>query len=192
MKKLVIVLMILCLLSLLGCTVATAKGDDAKVNPLHLSYSPHSFDTEEAFHEAIQEHNSAEHVKGYSLKGLDAYYGVERLPEGMTLTSVTARDHHVTMTYGDDQGEKLTLIWLRGRSPEDSVSIPHSHWVTAHEGYRIHGEMPYYGYGVEKIYDGRHVFFEQDGQCFQAIVPVSFTKEDIIKHCVAKKLTVNS
>ena len=134
-----------------------------------------------------------------TVTSLAYYFKPEYLPEEVCLSYISVHDSNVAFCYEFDQppdewkSNVFLLEWFRSLKAGDMEKNV-GRWFSDSE---IEHYMGYdiYIYKVtdeleKKEFSRQDIFWEQNGYVFHAIVPMWFTKEDIEKYCVAKKVVV--
>jgi hypothetical protein len=143
---------------------------------------------------------------------LGYFYIPIEMPEGLIFKRVSPAGRSPAFHYGSEDKELLeydpkaiTIKWRSSllKTTDDfetrvkNISEPleykrvGNHYVTecTAQYYRIIFEKYDREYKDEEILF-KKVFWEQDGEFFDAVVPTTFTQEDIEKYCVAKRIEI--
>ena len=138
----------------------------------------------------------------YDLGGLDCYYDFATLPEGAALESlkvaksVTRAAHTFGPTTEDSYENRMELVWYRSQQGNDfmtdvaangeyqTVAGPDLHYLTRTVQAKSSTDP-------DKTIDYcKLVYWAQDNRAFMAVVPLTFTDDDITRYCVAQQIAV--
>ncbi len=137
--------------------------------------------------------------KPEDVTSLKYYFIPENLPKESSLSNISVHEVNVAFCYQFDQSpdewmSNVFLIeWFRtfkaGDMKENVKKMFSESEIEHYMDYDI------YVYKVtdeleKKEYLRQDIFWEQNGYAFHAIVPSWFTKDDIAKYCVAKKVDI--
>ena len=149
----------------------------------------YTFSGEEQFKETVKTENENE-----TLSGVSEYYVPKYLPKDMELEFINVKDFYVALNYKytNEQKEEsindecIVFEWYRtlkeGDLEENFIKRSFSpEQYTKYKNYFL----------IEPAGALRDVSWEEQGLVFHAVVPTSFTNEQIEEFCQAEKVTVN-
>lgn len=149
----------------------------------------YTFSGEEQFKETVKTEN-----ENATLSGVSEYYVPKYLPKDMELEFINVKDFYVALNYKytDEQKEEsindecIVFEWYRtlkeGDLEENFIKRSFSpEQYTKYKNYFL----------IEPAGALRDVSWEEQGLVFHAVVPTSFTNEQIEEFCQAEKVTVN-
>jgi hypothetical protein len=202
MKKKLLFLAIILLLC--GCNINTDRTGGYSSDILHTPIGsievtesvfpdegypkPIGFESEEHLIAAIQGEEQLEYrVDADCVTNIKFYFKPEKLPEGVTLADITVHEAVISFLYpfssepDPDLENTYVFEWLRYKEKIDSKDT--------NIYYDIQKTKPYDKNDTTRCMR-QDVYWRQYGYAFHAVVPAYFTKADIAKYCVAKKVEV--
>ncbi|MCX7772675.1 MAG: hypothetical protein N2376_06130 [Clostridia bacterium] len=135
----------------------------------------------------------------FDLYSLSYCFELASVPPGFVLEDIRVKSGYCVFTYVDkaqqssssaitDSQPFIDLEWLR----DDEVGN-FDNKVTSYfqdDSSEVHRCMDNKNYAYKKLPTGITVLWHEDGLVFHANVPLTFTEEDILKYCVAKKVVL--
>lgn len=203
-KYLLLIIAIVMLASLIGCSVPISndegainkivsdnnaenlKNDEAIETP-HVYELPYFFSSEKELSDAVKSKLKFEDV---AVSRIDEYYRPNYIPDGVSLEYIAVKDFYVALRYKyndiikqTDEDPYYLLEWFRTMT-EGSLE---KHMYRTYASDHFETFKHYYIVNADIV---QSVYWEQDGKVFHAVTPSDISLEELEKFCNAEKVVI--
>jgi hypothetical protein len=213
MKKKLIVYTVLAAFACLALTGCFGAQSPQATAPPEVSFS-----NAQALADAVAKAKADTTADDENLKGLDSYYGLQTVPDGMKLGNIKVSSQAVILQYAngpiteDSFDNQVTIGWYRSVTTstflnDEAQSLTNmgitSDTITAGGTTYLHvvatmssagtaapGSTASVAPTATSKPTTQVVYWVQGGQAFVGFVPLSYTNDDIGKYCQAQKADI--